>query len=122
LIEFSFHEPPDGLTESIRLILDHAYIPVIAHPERYRYYHEQFHMYESFKTMGCLLQMNLNALAGYYGGEEKTIAIKLLQHGLIDYAGTDMHHIRHLESLKSLQQESHLMKILQDYPFQNMYI
>lgn len=48
--------------------------------------------------------------------------MKLLQHGLIDYAGTDMHHIRHLEALKSLQQDPHLMKILQYYPFQNMYI
>lgn len=122
LIEFSFHQPPDRVTEYIQLILDHAYIPVIAHPERYRYYHEQFHIYETFKTMGCLLQMNLNALTGYYGNEEKTIAMKLLQHGLIDYAGTDMHHIRHLEALKSLQQDPHLMKILQHYPFQNMYI
>lgn len=122
LIEFSFHQPPEHAEENIRLILDHAYIPVIAHPERYRYYHQQFYVYESFKTLGCLLQLNLNSLTGYYGTEEQTIALKLLRHGLIDYAGTDMHHVRHLHALKLLQQDPQLMKLLQDYPFQNMYL
>lgn len=122
LIEFSFHQPPSMIRSRLQYIFDQGYIPVIAHPERYKYYHDQLQVYESFKEMGCLLQINLNSLTGYYGKEEKNMAIKLLQQGLIDYAGTDMHHLRHLEALRSLQHDPQVMEMLQHYPFQNMYL
>lgn len=76
--------------------------PILAHPERYSYYHNQFHQYERVKELGCKLQVNLLSLSGAYGSQAKKIAEKLVKCQMADFLGTDMHHQRHLTMLKTL--------------------
>ncbi len=50
--------------------------------------------------MGVLFQMNLLSIGGYYGKRIQKITLKLLEEGMYDFVGTDVHHIRHLNFLK----------------------
>ena len=44
-----------------------GYKPILAHPERYIYFHNDWEAYEKIKNMGCLFQINILSLQGYYG-------------------------------------------------------
>jgi tyrosine-protein phosphatase YwqE len=93
--------------------------PILAHPERYNYYHNRFEQYERFKELGCKLQVNLLSLSGGYGPQVKKTAEKLFKTQLVDFLGTDMHHIRHLEMLKVLATKPEFYELVNDALLQN---
>jgi tyrosine-protein phosphatase YwqE len=118
LIEFSFVFEPSGLFDTIFKIQTKGYKPILAHPERYPFFHNKLNVYSELKDRGCLLQLNTLAVTGYYGRNVKGVAEYLMKKGLYDYCGTDMHHIRHKEAIEKLQ-ESKTFHALQTYPFLN---
>jgi protein-tyrosine phosphatase len=118
LVEISFMFEPMRFSEILFKIQTKGYKPILAHPERYVFYHNNLDAYRELKDRGCLLQLNSISLAGYYGKPVKAIAEKLLSEKLYDYCGTDMHHSRHSESMQKLLQ-SGIMPTLQQYPFLN---
>jgi tyrosine-protein phosphatase YwqE len=81
-------------------IFTHGYTPLLAHPERYRYYQQDEKIYHTFKDQGCLFQLDLLSLQGAYGRTTRKTAIKLLKLGMIDYVGSDMHHADHAQLLR----------------------
>lgn len=100
LVEMSYINPPIALFDILFDMQVAGYIPVLAHPERYVFYHENFDMYHKLKKAGCRLQLNLLSLTAYYGKDVHKIAVKLLKTGMFDFAGTDAHNTRHLERLQ----------------------
>lgn len=72
------------------LVLD-GYSPVIAHPERYQYADGK--LYAQWRHRGYRFQLNLISLAGGYGEPAKEKALYLLDRGMYEYVGTDMHKI-----------------------------
>jgi tyrosine-protein phosphatase YwqE len=101
LIEISFVSPPRELNHVIFDMVTGGYQPILAHPERYSFYYHQKDIYEQFKHQGCLLQVNMLSLIGYYGRQAQDTAIYLAKNGMIDFVGTDIHHGRHLAELQS---------------------
>lgn len=99
LVEISYLSPPLNLYKIIFDVQLAGYIPVLAHPERYLYFHKNFGEYEKLKKSGCLFQLNLLAAVGYYGSEITKTAALLLKKGMYDFTGTDVHHNNHIESL-----------------------
>jgi len=99
LVEIPYTAPPYDLDEMLFSMLTEGYQPILAHPERYFYYHKNMKEYERLKEMGFLLQVNLLSLTGYYGKSAAKAAIHLLDKGLVSLVGTDMHHGRHLGAL-----------------------
>lgn len=96
-----------------------GYTPILAHPERYLY-ESNMDVYSALKEKGVLLQMNLLSILGYYGKSIKINAEKLLQMGLYDFCGTDLHHERHLNHIKNMpQDQQELMWQLSEYGFKN---
>jgi tyrosine-protein phosphatase YwqE len=93
--------------------------PVIAHPERYSFYHRTFSQYEHFVELGCLLQVNLLSLLGYYGMPVKATAEKLIEKKMISFVGTDMHHEVHLNALKDLASKKEFYKLLESADLKN---
>ena len=71
----------------------------MAHPERYRYYHQNYDAYNRMKELGFLLQVNLLSLAGYYGKSAAKAAKYILDNNLADFVGSDLHHFNHLNVL-----------------------
>jgi protein-tyrosine phosphatase len=122
LFEMGFVQEDRNLMQVIFEIQTKGYKPVLAHPERYNFYvdspNDTMH---KLKEAGCLFQLNTIALSGYYGKHIKVFAERLLKEGLYEFAGTDIHHERHLNALLSIYQ-SPSMQLLRSYPFLNQKI
>ncbi|MFK7050307.1 CpsB/CapC family capsule biosynthesis tyrosine phosphatase [Flavobacterium davisii] len=101
LVEMSYLNAPINLYDILFDLQVAGYTPILAHPERYLFYHQQFDSYKKLKNAGCKFQLNLLSTVGYYGKEVKNIADQLLKEGLIDFAGSDVHHERHLTAFQS---------------------
>ncbi len=102
LVEFSMMYEPPMLFEVIFKMQAAGYRPIIAHPERYLFFHRNFSKYQELKDRGCLLQLNMLSITGHYGKTIKAIADELLAKRLYDYCGSDMHHEKHASLLKAM--------------------
>jgi tyrosine-protein phosphatase YwqE len=89
-----------------------GYQPILAHPERYTYFHRQPRIYDEVKASGCLFQSNILSFSGYYGGSVREAADYLVDHNLVELLGTDLHHERHLGNLRELPFTPALQKLL----------
>lgn len=101
LIEMSYLNAPINLHEIVYDLQVAGYKPVLAHPERYVFYHNNFDRYKRLKKAGCEFQINLLSTVGYYGKGVLNIAEKLLSQNMIDFTGSDVHHERHLAAFKN---------------------
>jgi protein-tyrosine phosphatase len=101
LVEMSYINPPIQLYDYIFKLQVAGYIPVLAHPERYAFYHSDVSNYAKLKKAGCYFQMNLLSATGYYGKEVAKIADILLKKGMIDFVGSDFHHKHHVASFSN---------------------
>lgn len=101
LFEFSFRNQPAQIEELIFQLKSAGYQPVLAHFERYMYFHPTVETAKSLRERGCFIQVNLNSFTGHYGSEVKNQAIRLLKAGLIDILGSDCHRLQHLQLLES---------------------
>ncbi len=113
LVEISFMQPPPDFNEVLFELIVKGYQPVLAHPERYNFYHSKKEIYHRFKDQGCLLQVNLLSLIGYYGKSVQDAAHFLVQEKLVDLIGTDLHHQRHLEAMQHPQTMQELQTVLE---------
>lgn len=97
LVEMSYFSAPLNVYEILFEIQLKGYKPILAHPERYNYYHNDIDSYYKLKTAGCLFQLNLLSLSPHYGKNIQEITKKLIKLNLYDFVGTDTHHNNHLE-------------------------
>lgn len=109
LTEMSYASPTGNLEEMAFEIITGGYQPIMAHPERYFYYHRDYENYFRLKELGFLLQVNLLSLTGYYGSPVAKAAKYIFEKGLVDFVGTDMHHMRHLNTLSDKHNISHIV-------------
>ncbi len=118
LVEFSMMYEPPMLFDVIFKMQSAGYKPIIAHPERYLFFHKDFKRYRDLKDKGCMLQLNMLSLTGYYGKNVKMIADELLAKGLYDYCGSDMHHEKHAAALAGMTNTKEYDRFI-GYPFLN---
>ena len=101
LFEVSYLNPPDNLDDVIFKIQTSGYKPVLAHPERYNFWHAKFERYESLRSKGVLFQLNINSLTGHYSPATKKIAERMIKENMIDFLGSDCHHSGHTGLIKT---------------------
>lgn len=94
-------------------LLEHKYIPVIAHPERYSYIQKNPNKVISWIEDGALLQANFASIIGIYGKDAKNTLIKMLKHDMIHFFGTDCHRQQSIY-LKMPEILSELKKVLSE--------
>ncbi|AFK05407.1 capsular polysaccharide biosynthesis protein [Emticicia oligotrophica DSM 17448] len=119
LIEMSFVAQTPNLEEIIFNLLMKGYQPILAHPERYNYWHNTPKIYKHIHDIGCLLQVNMLSLLGYYGKPTKNVALNLIKSELVDFLGTDLHHDRHLQVFIENTYNAELNDLIEKYPFKN---
>lgn len=100
LMEFSFTTPPVFEEDTFKRVLDRGYIPILAHFERYLYFHGKPEVAEKYRKMGVNTQMNLLSLTGHYGPDIRKQAERMVDDCLFDFVGTDAHRIQHLQLLE----------------------
>jgi len=102
LFETSYFSKPLQLEEMIFSITSSGYIPVMAHPERYRYIKDPLLEYKRFLELGVVFQVNLNSFAGHYGRKAKELAFFLSENSMISFLGSDIHHKKQVDTLKDI--------------------
>jgi tyrosine-protein phosphatase YwqE len=100
LVEFSFIRQPVEVKEMLFKLQIRGFTPVIAHPERYLYFGAHKNWYDEMKQQGCLFQLNLLSLCGFYGKKQEELAQYLIKKKYVELVGSDMHNLRHLEIMK----------------------
>ncbi|SDH37270.1 Tyrosine-protein phosphatase YwqE [Bacteroides ovatus] len=115
LVESSYFNKSTGFDETLFLIANEGYTPIIAHPERYLFMNRD--NYQELKNCDYLFQLNLLSLSGMYGGQVKHRALYLLEKNMYDLIGSDMHDLKifkeHIPEIKlSKKQFLNLMSIL----------
>jgi len=100
LFELPFLNEPPGINEAVFEMQLAGYKPVLAHPERYSYWHLNFDKYEELEDKGVLLQLNINSLTGHYSPPVRKISEKLVDKNMISFLGSDCHHSGHIGLIK----------------------
>ena len=117
LTEFSYADKPYNVERLLFNIITEGYQPILAHPERYGYYHNDFNQYNYLNELGFLLQVNLLSFTGYYGKPAARAAAYLIKNNLASFVGTDLHHTRHLSALSDNRNRKLFTEILNNKRF-----
>lgn len=114
LFELSFFEEPKLLDKVVFDLQLNGYKPVLAHPERYSYWHKSIDKLEELHEKGVLLQVNLGSLSGNYGPDVTKVAAHLAHKKMISLLGSDTHHMMHIEMFSRLYTNPLIAKILRE--------
>jgi protein-tyrosine phosphatase len=118
LIEIPHISEPANFYKVLSLLTNKGYKPILAHPERYRFYNRNLFDYEKIKSYGCFFQMNILSIIGYYGYSINECAWSLLNNKMIDFVGSDIHNERHISAIKK-NMTLECQHMLSTYPFKN---
>lgn len=72
-------------------IVSRKLVPIIAHPERYEFFQEDYSMVNHLADMGALFQVNMTSLAGIDSEESFVLAAKMVKCGMASFLATDAH-------------------------------
>ncbi len=100
LFEYSMHSEPDNTEALIFEMTTRNYKPVIAHFERYPYYHGSVDKAKELRENGVFVQLNMNSLTGHYGPAIKKQAELMVDQNVIDFVGSDCHRMDHLINIE----------------------
>lgn len=119
LTEFSYAERPFNVEKIVFAVITEGYQPILAHPERYAYYHNDYKQYHHLADLGFLLQVNLLSLTGYYGKAVAKAAAYIIKNKLVSFTGTDLHHLRHLDALNDPANKTVFAELFSGQTFNN---
>ena len=102
LLETGFMNKPVFLNDVIFELQAQGYKPVLAHPERYVYFQEDYESVETLSSLGILFQLNALSLKGYYSSNAKRLAEHLMKDHMIKFIGSDVHNMKQMLVYKSL--------------------
>lgn len=91
LVEFVFEEDPAFTLYIVETIANAGLIPVIAHPERYRFVHRAPDLVQDWRRLGALLQVNKGSLSGRFGEDARYTATRLLTGRRASLIASDAH-------------------------------
>ena len=95
LTEFPVDACPEYFQDLLQRILELGYIPLIAHPERYRAVCKMPQIVVPWLNMGCHLQLTGGSIMGAYGKTVQRAATFLLQNDLVACVASDAHSLHH---------------------------
>jgi tyrosine-protein phosphatase YwqE len=113
LVELPFMFPPFGLDGYIFELQLAGYKLILAHPERYLYWLNDFNQFIRLKDSGVLFQVNIISLGNYYGKDVYNLAKKLIDNNMVELLGTDTHSAKHIEAVRKSCSSSLLKKLLE---------
>ena len=113
LVELPFLDPPFGLDGYIFELQLAGYKLILAHPERYLYWLNDFNRFVKLKDSGVLFQLNIISLGNYYGKDVYNLAKKLIDNNMVELLGTDTNSQKHIEAIRKASSSSLLKKLIE---------
>lgn len=96
LFELPMNTKAMDVKEVVFRLMEKGYVPIIAHPERYEYVKENIEYVRELADMGVLFQSNYGSSIGMYGKKAQKTQKKLLEEGLIQFFGSDVHTVEQI--------------------------
>lgn len=93
LLEFYAETLPPMLDRCFAQLRRAGLLPVIAHPERYRFFWRSLDALERFVDAGAATLLDTAALVGKYGSRPQATAETILERGLYHAACSDAHRV-----------------------------
>ena len=91
LIELPFNNQILNLDDYLYELKLKGYKIIIAHPERYTYFKDNYEEARKLYNSGVLFQVNYGSIIGQYGNGSKKLVKKLLKDNMVDFISTDVH-------------------------------
>ncbi len=91
LVEFASDDDPDRCSRILRRCKQRGFLPIIAHPERYRFVRRAPQIAYEWCRSGYGLQINKGSLLGRFGEGARDVALRLISHGLAACVASDAH-------------------------------
>ena len=112
LVEFPMHNKLLNLEDMLYEIRSRGYEVVIAHPERYDAFKEDYSIVDTLREDGFLFQSNYSSILGYYGKDSIKLLKYMLKRHYIDFLGTDIHRIEKTYVVDNFKKiEKHIIKV-----------
>jgi tyrosine-protein phosphatase YwqE len=113
LFELAFGVKPVMLEQIIFNLMVNGYKPVLAHPERYSYFQDpKLRELDRLKETGICFQLNTLSLAGRYGTRARNTARLLIENGMVEFAGSDLHRELQLPELNEAMSDRYFGRLL----------
>lgn len=115
LIENSFSQPLINLDEVCYKLQEQGWYLIMAHPERYHYYARRgLQAYEHLQNLGVEFQCNILSFSGYYGETAQKAAYRLLDEGMVNFLGSDLHNRHHADLIRKYLQTKDYAEIREE--------
>ena len=120
LFELPFSQPPMNVEQVVFSMTTRGYIPILAHPERYRYWHgSSSKLLPRMVELGCELQVNILSLLGHYGSSVRAAGFEIIDRFEVAYLATDCHNAHHVDALRKGLKNRELARVLTKERFKN---
>ena len=91
LFEMPLNVEPMNLYDVIYSLQENKLIPVLAHPERYKFIQKEPELVYDLIEKGVLMQANYGSILGQYGDKAEIIVRKFFESNMIHFLGSDVH-------------------------------
>ena len=117
----TFAEHPD-FSESLFELQCAGYQVILAHPERYSFWHRNKNIYFELKEREIFFQLNLLSLTNIYSSEVNIVARWLIENKLVDFIGSDVHHNTQLQAYNKAINSPLFSKMMHDCDIKNIML
>ena len=117
LFELSFYQKPLNYENIIFKLKSKGYVPILAHPERYRYF--DMNDFKKLKELEVLFQCNIISSIGFYGKTPQKKFKELAKNKMIDFLGSDVHSVKYIEALKTSLNTNSFHKLISNNEIKN---
>jgi protein-tyrosine phosphatase len=84
---------PQRLEELLFNVQMGGYVPILTHPERFKWIEQNYAMFENLARNGIWMQITAGSLTGRFGKRSKYWAERMLAEGLVKILATDTHNV-----------------------------
>lgn len=119
LLELPYFTEPPNLFEVIFELTVKGYKIVLAHPERYVYWYDKFSRFDELKDRNVLFQVNILTFADVYMFPTRKIAEDLINKGMVDFLGSDIHNPRQFGLFEKALYEPVLSRLIESGSLKN---
>ena len=112
LIEIPMHSKINEVKSIFFELISNGIVPILAHPERYDAFKEDYSIVDTLREDGFLFQSNYSSILGYYGKDSIKLLKYMLKRHYIDFLGTDIHRIEKTYVIDNFKKiEKHIIKV-----------
>ncbi len=91
LFDMPLDVEPSNLYDVVYELVQNKLVPILAHPEKYKFIQKEPELINDLIELGVLMQVNYGSLIGLDGDKARIIVEKMLESNMVHFLGSDAH-------------------------------